>query len=187
MDENNQLGPAEVARIIGVTAMTVRRVSDKGELPFTVTPGGHRRYRRADVWDYCHKKGIDIQGKENSSTKILIVDDDEQSVMLLTNFVESAGNDVIIESALGGFEAGMKVKSFVPDVIVTDLVMPDLSGTKMSAMLKADPITSRIRVIGITGSTDEDEIREFLDTGADKCLRKPIKRKELLDVLGLSD
>jgi len=183
MEDGNLLGPADVAKIIGVTSMTVRRISDKGELPFNVTPGGHRRYRREDVREYCIQKGINIQGE--GSHRILIVDDDEQIVSLLSTFIETALPMVDIDVAYGGFEAGLKVKEFMPDVIVTDIVMPDLSGTRMCEMLKQDASTKHIRVIGVTGATDEDEVRTFLNAGAEMCLRKPIKRKTILDALNI--
>lgn len=185
MDGNHLLGPAEVAKLIGVTAMTVRRISDKGELPFNVTPGGHRRYKKGDVLSYCSRKDIELSDNQTSAIRVMIVDDDKQVVLLLKTFLESFELEIQTELAYGGFEAGLKVKDFQPDIIISDIRMPDLSGTEMLKNLKRAPSTKNIRVIGITGLSDESEIQSFLAAGAESCLQKPIKRKELFEALKL--
>ncbi|NIB43452.1 response regulator [Pseudomaricurvus alkylphenolicus] len=185
MADTTQLGPSEVAKILGVTAMTVRRLTDKGELNYQVTPGGHRRYQKKDVVAYCQERGIRYED-EGTAVRVLIVDDDEQVAEMLKSFLESGDSNLDVDVAFGGFEAGIKVKSFVPQVIVSDIVMPDLNGIDMCRMLKSDPATQGIRIIGITGTTNDDDIRAFLDAGAETCLSKPVRRKELLAALQLT-
>lgn len=184
MNESKPLGPADVARLIGVTAMTVRRISDKGELSFTVTPGGHRRYQMEDIVNYCQQKGIEMQNTALRQ-RVLIVDDDEQVAMMLKAFIESVSIPVETEVALGGFEAGLKIRSFLPGVIISDILMPDINGITLCETLKKDPSTEHIRVIGISGTTNEKDIEQFLAAGAETCLRKPVKRQELLAALNL--
>jgi excisionase family DNA binding protein len=184
LSTDSNLGPSDVAKLLGVTSMTVRRLSDKGELEFRITPGGHRRFARKDIQSFCDERGLKIQNIEIDTTlKVLVVDDQQVFVDLLREILESSGLDLTVMTANGGFEAGLTVKSFRPDVIFSDLLMPDLDGIEMCKLLKGDEETSGIRIIGITGTTNPSDIQRFLEAGAEACLSKPVKIDELIQSL----
>jgi excisionase family DNA binding protein len=184
LSTESNLGPSDVAKLLGVTSMTVRRLSDKGELKFRITPGGHRRFDRKDIQSFCEERGLEIQNTVIDSTlKVLVVDDQQVFVELLKEMLMTSELDLTVMTANGGFEAGLTVKSFRPDVIFSDLLMPDLDGIEMCKHLKADEETAGIRIIGITGTTDPADIQRFLEAGAEACLSKPVKMDELIQSL----
>lgn len=186
MTDFEQIGPSDVAKMLGVTAMTVRRLSDKGIIKFRITPGGHRRYLKRDIIEYCQANNIalvDEIGSATNQSRILIVDDDQQFVQMLKVRIENSEKNYQIEIAYSGFEAGAKVQVFKPHIILTDIAMPGLTGIEMCRTLKADPNTKDIVIIGITGTTDKSDIEQLLAAGAKSCLLKPIKANELWQAL----
>lgn len=184
MPEESNLGPSDVARLLGVTAMTVRRLSDKGELPSFLTPGGHRRFMLEDVEAYCQNRGIPFQAQtREQKLRVLVVDDDRQYAEVIKEMLLESGLDLEVALAFGGFEAGLKVPEFNPELIITDLLMPDLNGIEMCRLLKSKPESQHIRVIGVTGQGTDDTVKDFIEAGADCCLVKPVPMSSLVELV----
>lgn len=105
------------------------------------------------------------------SVSILIVEDDPvvQKIMLLT--LTKAGFSAILAS--NGIEALMQVKIALPDLIVSDVMMPEMDGFELLKKLRADPKTSFIPVIMLTSRDSCEDIIGGLEMGADDYLPKP--------------
>ena len=110
-------------------------------------------------------------------TTILIVDDDQDAREFLATFFRQ--NNYQVSMASNGQEALAQAKTVVPDVIVLDIVMPDMDGYQVCRMLKDDPATKYIPVILITVLRKlEDEVRGF-EAGAHDYISKPYNKAEL--------
>ncbi len=119
--------------------------------------------------------------------RILVVDDEPDLLRLLEKILGRRGYDVITSSS--GKECLERVKIERPDLILLDVMMPDMDGWTVCKALKADPETRDIPVIVLTVLTSEDSIeRGFKFTGCDAHLEKPIIREKLFgtieDLLG---
>jgi twitching motility two-component system response regulator PilH len=79
------------------------------------------------------------------SKKILVIDDMQSELQLMRQYLESAGYAVIM--AQSGHEALTIVQSDCPDVIVTDLVMPELTGLELCRLLKKEASTAKIPIV----------------------------------------
>ncbi len=181
------LSPAEVAELLRVATVTVRMWAKKGMLMADTTPGGHRRYRYQEIKRFAAQHGISLQTGSEAELRVLIVDDDELWRELLAEILQGAdGDDVITEWAADGFEAGRKVGIFKPHVILLDLMLPGVDGVEVCQMIKNDPETQSIRVIGVTGFLSKENEARMLSAGAECCLSKPIDREALLDAVGLA-
>ncbi|MCP3666202.1 MAG: response regulator [Gammaproteobacteria bacterium] len=181
------LSPAEVAELLRVATVTVRMWAKKGMLMAETTPGGHRRYRYQEIKRFAAQHGISLQTGSEAELRVLIVDDDELWRELLAEILLGAdGDDVITERAADGFEAGRKVGSFKPHVILLDLMLPGVDGVEVCQMIKNDPETQSIRVIGVTGFLSKENEARMLSAGAECCLSKPVDREALLDAVGLA-
>jgi len=107
-----------------------------------------------------------------------VVDDETDAV----NLFQAALNDqgFQIETAANGAQAVEKARSFLPDVILMDVIMPELNGYIATERLKADPATSDIPIILVTGLNKVEDKLRGLESGADDFLNKPFNIQELL-------
>ena len=109
--------------------------------------------------------------------KVLVVDDLEQNVKLLE--VKLSGEYYTVFTAYSGIEALEKVKDTSPDIILLDVMMPELDGFETCKRLKSDPETAHIPVVMITALSDIEDRIQGLNSGADDFLTKPIDEVHL--------
>ena len=111
-------------------------------------------------------------------SKILIADDNIPNVELLEAYL--GGLDYEIETAGDGAETLEKVKTFAPDLILLDIMMPKLSGFEVCEKLKSDPKTQGIMVLMVTALSELGDIERAVNAGCDDYLSKPVNKFELL-------
>jgi sigma-B regulation protein RsbU (phosphoserine phosphatase) len=110
--------------------------------------------------------------------KILIAEDEEISRRLLETTLTNAGHEVIaVEDGLKALESIRKV---VPDMLVTDWMMPELDGVELCRRVRALGLSSYVYIILLTSLTQKENIIQGLDAGADDYISKPFERTELL-------
>jgi CheY-like chemotaxis protein len=112
------------------------------------------------------------------SPKILIVDDNVLNVELLDAYL--SGRNYEIETAGDGAETLEKVKSFAPDLILLDIMMPKMSGFEVCEKLKNDPKTQGIMIIMVTALSELGDVERAVNAGCDDFLSKPVNKHELL-------
>ena len=111
-------------------------------------------------------------------SKILIADDNAPNVELLEAYL--AGLDYEIETAEDGAETLEKVRSFAPDLILLDIMMPKLSGFEVCEKLKSDPKTQGIMILMVSALSEHGDIERGVNAGCDDYLSKPVNKFELL-------
>ena len=110
--------------------------------------------------------------------KILVVDDEPDAVELLEVNLESAGYTV--ESAHDGEEALKKARMTLPDLIILDLMLPEVDGMEVCKVLRRDQKTSHIPIIMLTAKAAEIDRVLGLELGADDYVTKPFSPRELV-------
>ena len=184
MTEKNYLTPQEVARLLMVSPVTVRQWAQRGEIEAVTTPGGHRRFTHDAVSSFARKRGILLSMNGGSRPlRVLVVDDDPQLNRFLTELFQLQSPRVEVESASNGFEAGLKVETFKPDVILLDLMMPGMDGFEVCRMVKRDPLRASIRIVALSGYMTEENAARAIEAGAETCLSKPVETQLLLDTV----
>ncbi len=111
-------------------------------------------------------------------SKILVVDDTEANLRLVRALLTGAGYDVATVSS--GSAALEAVGRDGPDLILLDIMMPDLTGFEVCQRLRADPRNNGIPIIFLTALHEMEEHLRAMDTGGDDVLTKPINKLELL-------
>lgn len=114
----------------------------------------------------------------SDKSRVLIADDNEANVELMEAYL--AGLDVDTEVAVDGQDTLERVRSFKPDLILLDIMMPKLSGFEVCQRVKRDPATSRIMVLMVTALNELGDIERAVDAGCDDFLSKPVNKLELL-------
>lgn len=116
--------------------------------------------------------------QEKETARILVVDDDANIINFFRAVLEEQGHTVA--TAENGEEAVKKAREFHPEVILLDVIMPQMDGYEVTEALKGDPATSSISIILVTGmDTLEDKVRG-LECGADDFITKPFNFDELV-------
>ena len=109
--------------------------------------------------------------------RILLVDDEVGFAELLQDLLRM--DDYEVEVANDGQEGLAKIETFTPDIIISDIVMPGLSGFEMFKKVKANAQTSHIPFLFITGFQDERVLAEARKIGIFGILRKPIDIEQI--------
>ena len=121
--------------------------------------------------------------------KILVIDDLPENVFMLQDRLEHEGYEVI--TAYDGKSGIEKAKSERPDLILLDVMMPDITGIEVCKTLVVDKKTSGIPIILVTAKSDAEDTKEGLEAGAFDYIKKPINRIDLvarvMSALKLSD
>jgi DNA-binding response OmpR family regulator len=114
-----------------------------------------------------------------SAPQLLVVEDDPVILRLLEVNFELEGFGVLL--AHDGAEGLDVAKAKRPDLIVTDIMMPRMSGTELVQALKADPATAAIPIILLSAKAQTSDLKAGMDSGADDYVTKPFEPLDLVD------
>lgn len=110
--------------------------------------------------------------------KILVIDDLPENVFMLQDRLEHEGYEVI--TAYDGYSGIDKAKSELPDLVLLDVMMPEITGLEVCQILVKDPVTKDIPIILVTAKSGAEDTKEGLEAGAFDYIKKPFNRIELL-------
>jgi len=108
-----------------------------------------------------------------SADRILLVDDEEQIRKLLETSLQRRGYDVV--TASDGIEALRQIRGKMPDLIVTDVNMPNMNGFELTRRLRADHRTARVPIVMLSARKQADDILTGYAEGADEYIAKPVE------------
>lgn len=115
---------------------------------------------------------------EAKPKRILVVDDESDVTDLVAYHLKSKGFQVeTVNDPNGSIGAA---RSFLPDLVILDVMMPDLNGIQICRMLRADPKLKKVPVIFLTAKAEENDRIQGLELGADDYICKPFSTKELV-------
>lgn len=109
---------------------------------------------------------------------ILIVDDLKQNLKLLNVILEAQGYQTSL--ALSARDALERLKVMTPDLILLDLMMPDMSGLEACQTIKSEDKYKNIPIMFLTASNEETHLKEAYKLGAEDYITKPFRKDELL-------
>jgi len=173
----------EAAKICKVSQQTIIRCFDSGQLKGFRVPGSKfRRIPRDLLYKFMKENGIPTDALESGKRKALVVDDDEELVELIRDALENDGR-FEVRVANNGFDAGMMVKEYHPDVIVLDVMLPDINGKEVCQRIRSDSALDDVRVVCISGMVEEDKVAELMASGANEFVQKPFEVEHLVEIM----
>ena len=170
----------EAAKICKVSQQTIIRCFDSGQLKGFRVPGSRfRRIPRDILHKFMKDNGSPTDALESGRRKALVVDDDVELVELIRDILEADGRfDVRV--ANNGFDAGMMVREYKPDILVLDIMLPDINGKEVCQRVRSDSTLDGVKIICISGLVEQDKIQDIRDAGANDFLQKPFEVEALL-------
>jgi len=176
-DDSEWLTLGQAARFLGVAQSTIRKWSDQGKVPAFYTPGGHRRYRRADLEAFLDRSGPG--GKSKTGPLVLLVDDDEKVRELVRVNLEFEG--YIVREAGSADEGLAAIEEAKPDLILLDVMMPHVDGWEMLRRVQEQYGAGLIPVVMFSGKVDEQAQALAASSGAQGFVGKPFDLQHLID------
>ncbi|MCH2128951.1 MAG: response regulator [Pirellulaceae bacterium] len=171
----------EAAKICKVSQQTIIRCFDSGQLKGFRVPGSRfRRIPRDQLFAFMKDNGIPTDALESGKRKVLIVDDDEELVELLVDVFDRDGR-FDIKTANNGFDAGMLVKEFRPDLVVLDVMLPDINGKEVCQRVRSDSSLDDVQIICISGMVEADKVADLKLSGANDFIQKPFAVEKLIE------
>jgi two-component system alkaline phosphatase synthesis response regulator PhoP len=168
----------QAAKYLGVAQSTMRKWSDVGRVSAFYTPGGHRRYKRADLDGF-----LDRSGRGGAPTSagplVLIVDDDERLREYIRVNLEAEG--YVVREAASAEEGLAALDEESPDLILLDVMMPKVDGWEMLQRVHEKHGVGAIPVIMFSGKVDERSAAEASSRGAQGFIGKPFDPRALIE------
>ncbi len=115
--------------------------------------------------------------QEEKTTRVLIVDDDPISRLIMEEILKPEGYTIFTSS--GGEQLLRLLEDCQPDVLLMDVLMPEINGFELCRRIKADPHWQHLPVVLVTSLNADEELVEGLDAGADEFISKPVGAAEL--------
>jgi len=181
----------KASKYCNVSPKTIINWIESGHIKAYKTVGGHRRIQKLDLEEFMRKQGIPIpdEAQMEERKRILVVDDDPIIVETIVQALEEDANDYEVISAADGFEAGLQVSHFKPNLLILDIMMPDIKGYEVCERIKSNPDTKDTKIMVLSAYLDEEKFNKMKEYGADACFSKPLLlpqlKQEVSMLLGL--
>jgi CheY-like chemotaxis protein len=117
------------------------------------------------------------------STNVLVVDDNDDNLVIIRHIL--LGRGFTVRTARSGAEALDALASERPDVILLDVMMPEMDGMEVLDRIKASPGSATIPVILVTARAQDEDVLAGYRSGADYYITKPFTSRQLIYALGL--
>jgi excisionase family DNA binding protein len=162
--------------MLGLSVGTVQGLVEKSDLKAWKTQGGHRRISLQSIQDYQRRHNLTpaymSQGEDH--LRVLVVEDDEASRVMLQAQFDQWGLPLDVVMYASAMEALLDMPSLQPQVLLTDLKMPNVDGFEFLKTLSAHNLFSNLAVVVMTGmSADDVRAKGGLPDGV-QLLLKPI-------------
>jgi len=172
----------EAAELCKISQQTIIRCFDAGRLGGFRVPGSRfRRIPRADLIHFMQSNQIPTGLLDVPECKrILAVDDDPRIIELM---MDTIGRDrrFDLRTASTGFDAGMLVESFKPQLVLLDYLLPDINGQHVISRIRGNLALAGTRIIVISGAIKQADVDTLLASGADEYIKKPFDAAHLAE------
>jgi CheY-like chemotaxis protein len=171
----------QIGKFCQVNIRTVILWIETGKLKAYSIPGGHRRVKWSDLISFLSQNRMPIprELEEAKKRKILVVDDDPDFLEIASKILEQIP-DAEVQTTSSGFDAGVLIAEWYPDMILLDFLMPDLNGFEVTKKIKSNPRLKKIPIIAVTAISDPSELEKVKQSGVDAVITKPIDRESFL-------
>ncbi len=120
---------------------------------------------------------------KTQTAKVLVIDDEPEITDIVETFLTEAGYQVAVENS--SRNAVQKAHQFRPEVIILDIMMPEIDGYQICQDIKKDPAMANVPIIFLTGKDRNDDMGRSFKSGGDMFIKKPFSCERLLEIVNL--
>jgi excisionase family DNA binding protein len=177
------LTTGEVAKICNVAPRTVSKWFDSGTLTGYRIPGSKdRRIPLSQLIKFMKQHGMPLNGLMTGATRVMIVDDEADVVEVLERILEDEAK-YEVEVAKSGFMAGITAEKARPHVILLDMHLKDIDGREVAKVVKSNPDLQLTKVIAMSGTLGETDLKNLVGSGFDGYLKKPFNVRQVIQTI----
>jgi excisionase family DNA binding protein len=171
----------EAAKFLGVSRSSLTNWVKQGLLDGGVTPGGHYRFTTDELIYFADRRGLSLPDSvdEHKAVRILVIEDDESFREFLKDALEEFSGYELKET-VDGMKGALLVGTWMPDLIILDIRMPNMNGIEFLRMLRENPNTSEVKVIVASAHLSPETRRDVENLDADIILEKPVRLARLV-------
>jgi len=168
--------------------MTVNRRFDDGTLKgYKLPKSGVRRVPYKELVAFMKSFEIPMEFLDPFSPayKVLIVDDEPIIIQTLRRYIEGSNTEGVefdVKDTDNGFEAGRLYESFTPDLLVLDIMLPDIDGREVARKIKSEK-ACLTKILGISGMISENDSQNLKEAGFDAFLAKPLEQNSFIETV----
>ena len=181
--EKDVLTTGEVAKICNVASRTVSKWFDSGQLRGYRIPGSKdRRIPVASLVKFMKSHGIPMDGLMSGSTRVLIVDAEEEVVETLRKILSEQTN-YEVRTARNTFAAGIECERFRPHVMLMDIHLADQEGREIIRVIQESDDLQVTKIIAMSSKLTDGQTAQLKHQGFDGALRKPFSVRQVIEVI----
>lgn len=181
--DKDVLTTGEVAKICNVAPRTVSKWFDTGVLKGYRIPGSKdRRIPVSQLMRFMKEHGIPFDGVTGGKTRILIVDDDQEIVDVLSKVLGEQAN-YEVRTATNGFQAGMEAERFKPHVMLLDVHLGEADARNLANYIRSDEDLQMCKIIGMSGKLTDGQLASLKSQGFDSSLKKPFAVRTVIEAI----
>ena len=173
----------QVAQICEISAMTVIRYCDSGKIKAFKSPvTSVRRIPRDELIRFMKSYDIPLERLEAyEKIRVFVADDEPSQIEVVQRALEKMKGSFQVESSTSGYDAVIRIGSFRPDLVVLDLIKPNVDGFEVCRAIRTVPETGDAKILVITGYPTPENIEKAKQAGADDWLEKPLRIQPFRD------
>jgi CheY-like chemotaxis protein len=192
--KTNLMRVSKIAEVSGILPSKIRFYTHMGLLcAKSTTRGGHKLYDKDITLQMLGRiKFLMTQGRKiedmrheidwsQANTKVLVIDDEPMFCESMKEMIKANLKDFEVKTALDGFSAGSILNSYLPDLILVDVVLPGSDGYEICRQIKSKELFKRVKVVLVTGHADLITREKMEVFGVDGFMLKPVRVSELLE------
>ncbi|MBN1864229.1 MAG: response regulator [Victivallales bacterium] len=176
---------SDAASYLGVSRSSITNWVRQGVLSAASTPGGHYLFSREQLDNFAQTRGMsmDEPARQNAGYKILVIDDDREFREFASEALE-VYSGYELKEAEDGMQGALLIGSWLPELVVVDLRMPNMNGVEFCRILKKNKATENVKIIIASAYLSPEIRQEINQLGVDSILEKPVRLASFVATIG---